>query len=117
MKCEACFCLTSMPTPKSSTPGLLLMTVRLRVPRACSARMRFSGRPHRPKPPHITEAPSAIIATASSALFNTLLMSVIILHQLGPPLRRRREDLLDRVAAPQITAQPRPPLDETVKRR
>src|SRR6185503_8163056 len=116
MKCATCFVLTSMPTPKSSTPGLLLMIVRLWVPRACSARMRFSGRPQRPKPPHITEAPSCTSATASSALCNTLFMSVIILHQLRAPLRRGREDRLDGLAAPQVAAQLREPLDQAVER-
>src|SRR6266850_18563 len=116
MKCATCFALTSIPTPKSSTPGLLLMIVRLRVPRACSARIRFSGRPQRPKPPHMIDAPSGICATASSALANTLCMSVIILHQLRAPFRGRREDRLNGIAAPQIAAQLRQALDETVER-
>src|SRR6185503_6710638 len=105
MKCDTCFALTSIRTPKSSTPGLLLMTVRFLVPRACSALMRFSGRPHRPKPPHMIVAPSGIRATASAALLITLFMSVIILHQLGAPFRGRGEDGLDRLAVPEIAAQ------------
>src|SRR6266850_6143495 len=112
MKCATCRALTRTPTPYSSTPGLLLMIVRLRVPRACSALMRFSGRPHRPKPPHITVAPSGISATASSALFITLFMSVIILHQLRAPFRGGFEDRLDRFPVPEIGAQLREPLDE-----
>src|SRR5262245_57179218 len=116
MKCDTCFALTSIPTPKSSTPGLLLMTVRLRVPRACSALIRFSGRPHRPKPPHMMVAPSGMRATASAALAITLFMSVIILHQLGAPRRRGREDGLDRVTVAEIAAQLYEARDQTVER-
>ena len=58
--------------PKSSTPALLLMTVRPRVPRARRAAIRFSGIPQSPKPPIIMVAPSGIIATASAALASTL---------------------------------------------
>src|SRR5438034_5290749 len=78
--------------------------------------MRFSGSPQRPKPPHITVAPSGISATASAALSSTLSMSAIILHQLRAPFRGRREDRLDLVAAAQIAAQLRQPLDEAVER-
>src|SRR6185503_5756603 len=116
MKGDTCFALTSIPTPKSSTPGLLLMTVRLRVPRACSALIRFSGRPHKPKPPHMMVAPSRMSATASAALGITLFMSVIILHQFGAPLGRRREDRFNRVAVPEIAAQLREARDQTVER-
>src|SRR5438045_2501747 len=116
MKCATCFALTRIPTPNSSTPGLLLMIVRLRVPRLCSALMRCSGRPHSPKPPHMTLAPSAMSATASSALFITFFMSVIILHQFRTPLRGRREDCLNGIAAPEIAAEPCQPLDQTVER-
>src|SRR5262245_44374583 len=116
MKCDTCFALTSIPTPKSSTPGLLLMTVRFRVPRAWRALMRFSGNPHRPKPPHMMVAPSRIRSTASAALSITLFMSVIILHQLGAPLRRCCEDCLDRLAVPEIAAQLREARDQTVER-
>src|SRR4029453_8843878 len=115
MKCDTCFALTSIPTPKSSTPGLLLTTVRFRVPRAWSALMRFSGRPHKPKPPHMTVAPSGMSATASAALLITLFMSVIILHQLGTPLRRRGEDCLDRLAVSKIATQLRETRDQTVE--
>ena len=61
--------------PKSSTPALLLMTVRSFVPRARSAAMRFSGMPHRPKPPIMMDAPSGMRATASSALDSTLFIA------------------------------------------
>src|SRR3954468_5865766 len=61
-----------MPIPKSSMPGLLLMRVRFLVPRACSARMRFSGMPHSPKPPIRIEAPSGMRPTAASASRTTL---------------------------------------------
>ena len=65
---------SSTPMPKSSTPALLLMTVRLPVPFARSAPIRFSGIPQRPKPPIRMEAPSGMSATAASALGSTLFM-------------------------------------------
>src|SRR5688572_22433534 len=55
-------------------PALLLMIVRSFVPRRCSAAIRCSGMPHRPKPPIMMDAPSWITATASSADANTLFM-------------------------------------------
>ena len=64
--------------PKSSTPALLLITVRSFVPRACSAAIRFSGMPHRPKPPMRMVAPSGMSATASSALASTLFIASTI---------------------------------------
>src|SRR6185295_19024265 len=92
------------------------MIVRSRVPRSCSALMRFSGSPHKPNPPHITVAPSGMSATASSALLNTLSMSVIILHQLRAPLRGRGENGLDGVTAAQVSTQLRETLDQAVER-
>src|SRR5947199_3634513 len=53
-------------------PALLLTTVRPFVPRACNALIRFSGMPHKPKPPIMIVAPSGMSATASSALAITL---------------------------------------------
>ncbi len=64
--------------PKSSTPALLLMMVRSRVPRACSALIRFSGSPAEPNPPIMIVAPSGIIATATSAFSTTLFIQLII---------------------------------------
>src|SRR3954468_9825222 len=64
--------------PKSSTPALLLMTVRLRVPRSRSAAIRVSGMPHSPKPPIIIVAPSGMRATASSAPGSTLFTDGIL---------------------------------------
>src|SRR5215831_5005854 len=61
--------------PKSSTPALLLTTVRFFVPRACSAAMRFSGMPQRPNPPIMMVAPSGIRATASAAPVTTLFIA------------------------------------------
>src|ERR1041385_7856261 len=61
--------------PKSSTPAVLLMTVRFFVARACSAAMRVSGMPHRPKPPIMMVAPSGIRATASDAPASTLFIA------------------------------------------
>src|SRR6266550_1194225 len=120
MKCATCFALTRMPTPNSSTPGLLLMMVRLRVPRACSALMRFSGRPQRPKPPHMIVAPSGISATASAALCRTLFMDVdypllAFLDQFRSPFRGGVEDLLDGVTALEIAPQLREPLNQAVE--
>src|SRR5262245_10927180 len=43
------------------------MIVRPFTPLACSARIRFSGLPHRPNPPDMMTAPSWRSATAASA--------------------------------------------------
>lgn len=43
---------SSWPTPKPSTPALLLMHVRFLTRESRSAAIRISGMPHRPKPPH-----------------------------------------------------------------
>src|SRR5258706_6825561 len=72
--------------PKSSTPALLLMTVRPMVPRARSAAMRCSGIPHSPKPPIIIVAPSGMSATASSAFARTLFISGILSSKMSPPV-------------------------------
>src|SRR3954471_19915251 len=81
-----------MPAPNWSMPTLLLMTVRFLVPRACSARMRFSGMPHRPKPPIMIDAPSGTSAAATSALGRTLFTGRIILSGLeeDPDRQSRR---------------------------
>ena len=63
---------SSRPRPKSSTPALLLTTVRSREPRSRSAAMRFSGMPHSPKPPTRSLAEEGMSATASAALPQTL---------------------------------------------
>ena len=63
---------SSRPSPKSSTPALLLTQVRSRVPRAAMAAMRCSGRPHRPKPPTVSVAPWGMSATAAAAEGKTL---------------------------------------------
>ena len=62
--------------PKSSTPALLLMTVRSRVPRRWSAAISVSGMPQSPKPPIMIVAPSGMRATASSALAICLFMLI-----------------------------------------
>src|SRR5579862_1998270 len=62
----------SNPMPKPSTPALLLIVVRFFTPLRTRARIRFSGMPHRPKPPTMMLAPSGISRTASSALATTL---------------------------------------------
>ena len=49
--CWICPAASSRPLPTPSTPTLLLMVVRFFVPLRTSARMRFSGMPHSPKPP------------------------------------------------------------------
>src|SRR5262249_15954315 len=53
--------------PKSSTPALLLTTVRSFVPLRRTAPMRFSGMPQSPKPPIRMVMPSRRLATAASA--------------------------------------------------
>src|SRR5262245_45260038 len=71
-----------MPMPKSSTPALLLSTVRCFTPSSRVARIRFSGMPHRPKPPIMIEAPSRTpaLASASAASRTTLFMCGLPLH-------------------------------------
>src|SRR5260221_1512923 len=64
-----------MPIPKSSTPALLLITVRFFVPRACSAAISVSGMPQSPNPPIMMVAPSGIPATASDAPASTLFIA------------------------------------------
>src|SRR5215469_805176 len=53
--------------PKSSTPALLLTTVRSLVPLRRTAPIRFSGMPQSPKPPIRMVMPSRRLATAASA--------------------------------------------------
>jgi len=61
--------------PRPSTPALLLMVVRLFMPLRASARIRFSGIPHSPKPPNIMVAPSNTSWIASSAFATTLFIA------------------------------------------
>src|SRR2546426_5253176 len=121
---ETIFCTCrdrrSTPMPNSSTPALLLMTVRPFVPRACSALMRFSGMPHRPKPPIMIVAPSGTSATAASASGSTLFMIddyTRLLFQGGPPSRRGRKDLCEPIALRQVAAQILKHRDQRVERR
>src|ERR1700674_3757918 len=65
----------SSPTPKPSTPALLLMVVRFLTPLWTRARIRFSGFPHKPNPPTMMVAPSNTSWIASSALATTLCMA------------------------------------------
>src|SRR5512142_1049730 len=67
---------SSLPSPKSSTPALLLMVVRFFTPLRMSASIRFSGMPHSPNPPTMIVAPSWMSFTASSALRTTLFMGI-----------------------------------------
>src|SRR5208337_1636599 len=62
----------SSPTPKPSTPALLLIVVRFLTPLRARARIRFSGIQHKPNPPTMMLAPSNTSAIASSALATTL---------------------------------------------
>src|SRR5262245_20386001 len=56
-------------------PALLLITVRFFVPLRHRAPMRFSGMPHRPKPPIMMVAPSWTSAIASLISSTTLFTS------------------------------------------
>src|SRR5687767_14471946 len=69
-----CRVSSSSPSPKPSTPALLEMTVRPFAPESRSARMRFSGMPHRPNPPDITVMPSRV-SPASADLASALSLS------------------------------------------
>src|SRR6266498_1596106 len=63
---------------KPSTPTLLLMVVRFFTPLRTRARSRFSGTPHKPKPPTMIVAPSGMSRTASSALATSLFIAEIV---------------------------------------
>src|SRR5712664_1218305 len=58
--------------PKSSTPALFEAMVRFLVPFLRTAAIRFSGIPHRPKPPIRIVAPSRSRSIAASALATRL---------------------------------------------
>src|SRR5580692_6898726 len=78
MWCTICPAASSNPFPTPSTPTLLLMVLRFFVPLRASARIRFSGMPHRPKPPIMIDAPSNTSRMASSALATTLFIEPIL---------------------------------------
>src|SRR5665811_1638483 len=83
---------SSNPFPTPSTPTLLLMVRRFFVPLRTSARIRFSGIPHKPNPPIMMVAPSNTSRIASSALATTLFIAQRILnefHHGGTETRRR----------------------------
>src|SRR5882762_1941617 len=69
---EICPFASSNPMPNPSTPTLLLIVVRFFTPFLTRARIKFSGIPHKPKPPNIMEAPSWTSRIASSALATIL---------------------------------------------
>src|SRR5205814_1712894 len=54
------------------------IVVRFFVPLRASARIRFSGIPHRPKPPIMIVAPSGISRMASSELATTFFIGEIV---------------------------------------
>src|SRR5512146_1055878 len=83
-----CPAASSRPTPNPSTPALLLTVVRFLVPFLTRARIRFSGLPHRPKPPIMMLAPSDISRTASSALATTLFIRGGFYFRSSPERKR-----------------------------
>src|SRR5689334_18777303 len=68
------FADSSIPRPHSSTPQLLLTVSRSVTPASSSASISAVRIPHRPKPPTASDEPSAMSATASTALPTTLSM-------------------------------------------
>src|SRR6185312_13479706 len=58
MTLVTCRPLSSRPMPKSSTPALFPTMVRSLTPLSTKAWIRFSGIPHRPKPPAAMVIPS-----------------------------------------------------------
>ena len=52
----------------SPSPMLFAIAVSPRVPRRCSARIRFDGEPAETKPPTITVAPSSTPSSAASGV-------------------------------------------------
>src|SRR5256885_6415158 len=93
---------SNRPSPLPSMPQLLEMTVRSRVPRRWIAWIRFSGMPHRPKPPAIRVAPSARSATASSAEATVLSMTRYLNAETWPwpagpfVANRQRDEILSK---------------------
>src|SRR5262245_23256543 len=72
-----CRVFSSLPRPNWSTPALFDTTVSPCTPDSHNATIRFSGMPHRPKPPHITLIPSRTTsASAACALGKTLLVVI-----------------------------------------
>ena len=62
-----CLFLNKIPSPKLSIPALLLTTVRSLALVLDNAVIKFSGIPHRPKPPTSKVEFDLISLTASSA--------------------------------------------------
>src|SRR3954466_12955357 len=81
---------SSTPRPKPSTPALLEITVRLRTPESRSARIRFSGMPHRPKPPDITVMPSRVSPASAAFASAKILLDALALLSCIDLLRRMR---------------------------
>src|SRR6185312_13366636 len=76
MTLVTCRPLSSRPIPKSSTPALFPTIVRSLTPLSTKAWIRFSGMPHRPKPPAAMVIPSfSKPSNADSASRWTLLIS------------------------------------------
>src|SRR6266700_208350 len=94
-----------MPYP--STPTLLLMVVRFFLPFRASARMRFSGMPHRPKPAVMLVAQSGTSRMESSDLARTLFNAEIVKEF-------HHGDIL-RLRSGQAPARRKQALQETVK--
>ena len=67
-----CFVSRRRPKPKSSTPALFETAVKSFVPVSLKAFIKFSGIPHKPKPPTVTVHPFGMSATASAAFSHTL---------------------------------------------
>jgi len=66
------FSRSSMPSPNSSTPQLLLTVTRSLTPVASTASISTDGNPQSPNPPTARDEPLAMSATASAALATTL---------------------------------------------
>src|SRR5579864_787378 len=94
------------------------MVVRFFTPRRTSARIKFSGIPHSPKPPIMMVAPSGISRMASSELATSLFIDQIVKQvrfhhgdtesqrKRTPKKRKLRDTLLNRAKTSSILSSP-----------
>src|SRR5882672_1034872 len=87
---------SSNPKPTPSRPALLDTTVRLPMPDACNASIRFSGIPQAPKPPHIRVMPSLTTpCSADTASVYTLELAFTLITHLPSDRLRSVAILVD----------------------
>ena len=85
-----CFDLSKIPRPKLSTPALLETTVNSLTLALAKAFIRFSGIPHKPKPPTNKVDLDGMSLIASSALLNISTNCGLSLTSIGEPSKCNR---------------------------